>query len=97
MPTDRLPLCALFFEAGNSSQSITWVKRMIALTSGLGRLGVVRLPGLNRHNSSRQWIGGMIQCRSQWRLLNLFLFLLSSPTYYYAVNLSLFPVLCMFG
>ncbi len=49
---------------------MTWQKGMKTLTSGLARVGPVRLPGWGPRDSSTRWLetlASMAQCRSQWR------------------------------
>ncbi|MBM6549358.1 reverse transcriptase family protein, partial [Streptococcus dysgalactiae subsp. equisimilis] len=76
MSPDRLPQRALLAESGSGwkkvrgGQSMTWQKGMKTLTSGLARVGHVRLPGWGPQDRPTVWLetlASMAQCRSQWR------------------------------
>ena len=77
MSPDRFPRRALFAEAGRDwrrvkgGQSMTWRKGMKTLSSGLCRVGRVRLPGWCSKDPPNRWLetlGEMAGCRTQWRL-----------------------------
>lgn len=72
--TAQLSTCTLFFEAGYSWSTVrgvhltTWVKSVKAFTSGLARVGEVRLQGWGPRGPPKQWletVGDIAQRRSQ--------------------------------
>lgn len=76
MPSDRLPRCAMLasppstWKKSAGGQTMTWQRSIKALTSGLSRVGNVRLPGWGPRDQPLQWLetlGEMAQERSQWR------------------------------
>jgi hypothetical protein len=76
MPGDRLPRRSMLASAHDSwrksagGQTMTWQRSMKSLTTGLSRIGTVRLPGWGPRDRPLQWLetlGDMAQSRPQWR------------------------------